>query len=87
MFELNPYQYGSADYYKEEVKLAKRNLNFVVSGAGQQIKDKDCDLKEEQEIIISACESVVLANEQYKNALKRYEEAKAKEDKHNADNQ
>lgn len=78
MFESNPYTYGSADYYKYEMETEKRNLNFVVSGAGQQIKD--CNLTEEQEIIVSACEAVVLANQQYKSAVKRYEEAKAKED-------
>lgn len=81
MFELNPHTYGSTDYYKHEMETANRNLNFVVSGAGQQIKD--CNLTEEQEIIISACEAVVLANESYKSAIKRYEEAKAKEGKPN----
>lgn len=81
MLDLNPYQYRSTDYYKQEMETAERNLNFVVSGAGQKIKD--CSLTEEQEIIISACEAVVLANESYKSAIKCYEEAKAKEGKPN----
>lgn len=81
MLKFNPYKRGSVDYYKHEMETAKRNLDFVVCGAGQKICR--CPFEKEQEPVISACEAVIIANEEYKISVKRYEEAKEKANENN----
>ena len=81
MFDLNPYSYDSANYYEHEMRASRRNLDLVIAGAKNTILDADY-VKGDQDFI-KVCETVVVANEKYLSTVKRYEEAKAKEDKHN----
>lgn len=81
MFDLNPYRYDSVEYHEYELKTAKRNLDLVIAGAKKTIVDPD--FVKGNNDFICVCETVVIANEKYLSAAKRYEEAKAKEDKPN----
>lgn len=79
MMDLNPYFYNTVDYFKKEMELAYHKLDLVIIGAVKTIGTGE--LQEEE--VISACEAVVLANEDFEKAHKRYEEAIAREENKN----
>lgn len=79
MVDLNPYIYNSVDYLKKEKELANWKLYLVIAGATKAISAGEFTDEE----VISACEAIVIANSEYKNTVKRYEEAIAREENKN----
>ena len=77
MFDLNPFIYGSVDYCEYEMQSTRRNLDLVIAGAKNTIDNPEF-CKGEQDFV-NVCETVVIANEKYLNAVKSYDKAKVKE--------